>query len=54
VCSHAATAGYCDQGQVRGVELGEGDAMGPMIGRFVASQLWRGENFFMQVRKRLY
>ena len=48
-CAHPAVAKYCARGQVRGVELQENDAMGPMVARWIASQLWRGENYFLQI-----
>jgi len=56
-CSSAFGEAYCGGGgtdgrgggQVRLIELSEREAMGPMMARYLASKLWRGENFFMQL-----
>ena len=49
VCAHPETARYCASGQVRFASLSEQDAMGPMMARYIASQLWRGEQYYVQI-----
>ena len=49
VCGHSETKKYCASGQVRFSSLSEADAMGPMAARYIASQLWRGEQYYVQI-----
>ena len=48
-CASAAGAPHCAAGRVRLLRLNETESYGPFFARYVASKLWEGQAFFMQV-----
>lgn len=40
---------YCESGQIISMRISEDEAMGPCFARYLASRLWRGEAYFMQI-----
>ena len=40
---------YCDNGQVRNLEIDEPESLGPYAARYFASKMWYGEQWFMQI-----
>lgn len=45
----AGTSLWCSRGHVKVLELTEDQAWGPSFARFLASQMWEGEDYFMQI-----
>ena len=48
-CASPEGEPHCASGRVRILRLGEEEALGPIYSRFLASHLWRGETFFLQI-----
>lgn len=40
---------HCEAGRLRVLKLAEAESLGPFFSRFLASKLWRGENYYMQL-----
>jgi len=40
---------YCDNGQVRVLNIEESESLGPYAARYFASKLWSGEQWYMQI-----
>ena len=48
-CASAVGKPHCEAGRVRLLRLNETESYGPFFARYVASKLWEGQAFFMQV-----
>jgi hypothetical protein len=51
-CSGSEGKQYCENGQIRLLSLDESESYGPLFARYLASKLWKGEQYFMQVSGR--
>ncbi|CAN0495646.1 unnamed protein product, partial [Ectocarpus sp. 12 AP-2014] len=48
-CSTELGAQFCQSGNVRDFFVQEEEALGPAVARYMASKLWMGETYFMQI-----
>lgn len=44
---------FCDNGQIRVLYMHHTDGQGPSMARYIASKLWGGEHYFMQIDSHL-
>ena len=52
-CALPDYAQFCKNGQVRVLYMHHTDGQGPSMARYLASKLWGGENYFMQIDSHL-
>ena len=52
-CAESKYKKYCENNQIRVLYVDEGEALGPAMARYLASKLWGGETYFMQVDSHL-
>lgn len=52
-CALPDYAQFCENGQVRVLYMHHTDGQGPSMARYLASKLWGGENYFMQIDSHL-
>lgn len=48
-CASTAGKKHCDAGRVRVLRINETESLGPYAGRYFASKLWYGEQWYMQI-----
>jgi len=48
-CAKPGYKQYCQNGQIRVLYVHHTDSQGPSMARYIASKLWGGENYFMQI-----
>lgn len=52
-CADSKYTKYCDRNQIRVLYVDESEALGPAMARYLASKLWGGETYYMQVDSHL-
>ena len=45
---------HCDAGRVRAIHVDEDESLGPYFARYLASKLWYGEQWFMQIDSHMF